>query len=71
MPTRQPNLGRAPRAALLAPLVAPWSPALLPLLAGCGPARNQFAPACPRPSFLGDAADLDIYPARHRAGRAA
>jgi hypothetical protein len=57
MPTRQPNLGRAPRAVLLALLLA----ALLPLLAGCGPARNQFAPACPRPSFLGDAADLDIY----------
>jgi hypothetical protein len=57
MPTRQPNLGWAPRAALRVPLVA----ALLPLLANCGPARNQFAPPCPRPSFLGDAADLDIY----------
>jgi len=49
----QPNLGWAPRAALAAALTA--------LLAGCGPARNQFAPACPRPSLLGDAADLDIY----------
>jgi hypothetical protein len=53
MPARQPNLGWAPRAALIA--------ALLPLLADCGPARNQFAPACPRPSFLADAADLDFY----------
>jgi hypothetical protein len=35
--------------------------ALLPLLAECGPARNQFAPACPGRVFLGDAADLDIY----------
>jgi hypothetical protein len=61
MPTRQPNLGRAPRAALPVPLVAPLLAALLPLLTDCGPARNQFAPACPRPSFLGDAADLDIY----------
>jgi hypothetical protein len=58
MPTRQPNLGRAPRAARITPLLAPL---LAALLAGCGPARNQFAPACPRPSFLGDAADLDIY----------
>jgi hypothetical protein len=57
MPTRQPNLGWAPRAALRVPLVA----ALLPLLTNCGPTRNQFAPPCPRPSFLGDAADLDIY----------
>jgi hypothetical protein len=34
---------------------------LVPLLAECGPARNQFAPPCPRPAFLGDAANLDIY----------
>jgi hypothetical protein len=27
----------------------------------CGPARNQFAPPFPRPSVLGDAADLDTY----------
>jgi hypothetical protein len=53
MIVRQPNPGWAPHAVLAA--------TLLPLLAGCGPARNQFAPACPRPSFLGDAADLDIY----------
>jgi hypothetical protein len=53
MPIRKPNPAWAPRAALIA--------ALLPLLAECGPARNQFAPACPRPSFLGDAADLDIF----------
>ena len=53
MPARPPNLGWAPRAALIAVLLA--------LLADCGPARNQFAPACPSPAFLGDAADLDIY----------
>ena len=53
MPARPPNLGWAPRAALIA--------ALLPLLADCGPARNQFAPPCPRPAILGDAADLDVY----------
>jgi hypothetical protein len=53
MPARQPSLVWASRAALTA--------ALLPLLADCGPARNQFAPACPRPAFLGDAADFDVY----------
>jgi hypothetical protein len=53
MPTRQPSLGWAAPAALIA--------VLLPLLAGCGPARNQFAPACPHPAFLADAADLDTY----------
>ena len=50
---RQPIPGWAPRAALVA--------ALLPLLAGCGPKRNEFAPACPRPAILADAADLDIF----------
>jgi hypothetical protein len=53
MPAPPTNPGWAPRAALIA--------TLLPLLVGCGPARNQFAPACPRPAFLADAADLDIY----------
>jgi hypothetical protein len=53
MPSRLPNLGWAPRVALIT--------ALLPLLAECGPIRNQFAPPCPRPAFLGDAADLDLY----------
>ena len=49
----RPNLGWAPHAALFA--------ALLPLLADCGPARNQFAPPCPGPAIVGDAADYDIY----------
>ncbi|MEJ0019776.1 MAG: hypothetical protein WDN25_25125 [Acetobacteraceae bacterium] len=53
MPARSPNPGWAPRAALLA--------ALLPLLADCGPARNQFAPQCPSRAILGDAADLDVW----------
>ncbi len=53
MPDRPPDHGWAPRAALFA--------ALLPLLADCGPARNQFAPPCPGPAILGDAADYDIY----------
>src|SRR6478735_2174869 len=53
MQLRLPDLGWAPRAALLT--------ALLPLLANCGPARNEFAPACPGRVILGDAADLDIY----------
>ena len=57
MPTRPPSLGWAPRAALIASLFA----ALLPLLADCGPARNQFAPPCPHPALLGDAADLDVF----------
>jgi hypothetical protein len=61
MPARPPNPGWAPRAALIAPLFVPLAAALLPLLAGCGPARNEFAPACPRPAILADAADLDIY----------
>ncbi|HTI81171.1 MAG TPA: hypothetical protein VL614_12050 [Acetobacteraceae bacterium] len=35
--------------------------ALLPLLAECGPARNQFAPVCPNQAILGDAANLNVY----------
>ena len=53
MPPSPPILAWAKRAAVVL--------TLLPLLAGCGPARNQFAPPCPRPAFLGDAANLDIY----------
>jgi hypothetical protein len=53
MPVRLPDLGWAFRAALLV--------AALPLLAECGPARNQFAPPCPNRAFLGDASDLNIY----------
>lgn len=34
---------------------------LLPLLAGCGPARNQFAPVCPSQAILGDAANINLY----------
>jgi hypothetical protein len=56
MPARWPK----PHAALIA--------TLLPLLASCGPARDQFAPACPRPMFLADAADLNIYRSGSAAG---
>ena len=34
---------------------------LLPLLAGCGPDRNVFAPACPTPGFVKPLADLTRY----------
>ena len=61
MSARPPNLGWAPRAALLA--------ALLPLLADCGPPRNQFAPPCPGRAILGDVADLRCLPASPRGAR--
>ncbi len=52
MTVRLPRLAWSMRAASVAvPLV----------LAGCGPARDQFAPVCPRPAFLAEAADLDRY----------
>lgn len=35
--------------------------ALLPLLADCGPKRNEFAPPCPGRAFLADAANIDLY----------
>jgi len=53
MSARLTGSGWAPRAALVA--------ALLPLLAACGPTRNQFAPVCPTPAILGDAANLSVY----------
>jgi hypothetical protein len=53
MPARLPNLAWALRAALIA--------VLLPLLADCGPKRNEFAPVCPRPALLAEAADMDRY----------
>ncbi|HEY7576999.1 MAG TPA: hypothetical protein VH855_05325 [Acetobacteraceae bacterium] len=53
MPARLSNLGWAPRAALLA--------MLLPLLVECGPARNEFPPACPGTAILGNAADYNAY----------
>jgi len=34
---------------------------LLPLLAGCGPGKDEFAPVCPRASLLWQAADLNRY----------
>ncbi len=43
--------------------------ALLPLLADCGPARNQFAPPCPSAVILGDAANLDLYRPSSTGGR--
>jgi hypothetical protein len=62
MPDRPPNLRWAPRAALFA--------VLLPLLADCGPPRNQFAPPCPGQAILGNAADLDVHRATGGSGRA-
>jgi hypothetical protein len=50
---RSPKLQWVPGAARLA--------VLLPVLAGCGPARNQFAPPCPGQAILADAADYDAY----------
>ncbi len=60
MPVRLRDLGWAFRPVLIG--------ALLPLLAECGPARNQFAPPCPSRAFLGDAADLNIYRQGHTSG---
>ncbi|MGE0224399.1 MAG: hypothetical protein AB7F35_02155 [Acetobacteraceae bacterium] len=34
---------------------------LLPLLFGCGPGRNEFAPVCPNPIFLRELSDLTRY----------
>jgi hypothetical protein len=53
MPARLPNLGWLPRVAVIA--------VLLPVLAACGPKRNAFAPVCPRPALLAQAADVDRY----------
>jgi hypothetical protein len=53
MSDRPPKLRWAPRAALVAVLLAP--------LADCGPARNQFAPPCPGQAIVGDAADFDVH----------
>ena len=53
MPAPSQFLAWVTRAALVA--------TLLPVLADCGPSRNQFAPPCPRTAFLGDAANVDLY----------
>jgi hypothetical protein len=53
MPASPPILAWATCAALAV--------TLLSLLTGCGPERDQFAPPCPRPSILGDAADIFQY----------
>lgn len=42
------------------PRLAPFA-MLLPLLAGCGPDKNVFAPPCPTPSFVKPLADLTRY----------
>jgi hypothetical protein len=42
-------------------VLAALTASLLPLLAGCGPARNQFAPVCPNQAILGDAANINLY----------
>jgi len=34
---------------------------VLTALSGCGPARNEFAPACPSPIFPKDTADIAVY----------
>lgn len=60
MTERSPNLGWAQCAAVCA--------VLSPLLADCGPARNQFAPPCPGQAILGDAADYDIHRASGAPG---
>ena len=60
MPASPSILAWATRSVLLA--------ALLPVLADCGPARNEFAPPCPRQAFLGDAANLDLYRASNAPG---
>jgi hypothetical protein len=60
MPASSPFLAWATRAALIATLV--------PLLADCGPERNKFAPPCPRPAFLGDAANIDLYRSSSASG---
>jgi hypothetical protein len=39
-------------------LVVAGTPALL---ASCGPARNEFPPACPRPAIIAEAGDFDRY----------
>jgi hypothetical protein len=62
MPATPPILAWAVRAALVT--------ALLPLLADCGPARNEFAPPCPRPAILGDAADIYLYRSGNAPGMA-
>ena len=33
----------------------------LPVLAACGPRTNEFAPACPNPTFLRDLSDMVRY----------
>jgi hypothetical protein len=60
MPAPSQFLAWATRAALVA--------TLLPVLADCGPTRNQFAPPCPRTAFLGDAANVDLYRQANASG---
>jgi hypothetical protein len=43
---------------------------LLPMLADCGPARNQFAPVCPNQAILGDASNMNVYRASATQGPA-
>ena len=42
-------------------IAVPLLAALLPLLAGCGPKANTFAPYCPTPRRLTDAAQITLY----------
>ncbi len=53
MPDRLPSLAWMQRTLLFV--------TLLPFLAHCGPARNEFAPPCPGRAILGNAADLNVY----------
>jgi hypothetical protein len=41
---------------------------LLPLLGGCGPGKDQFAPVCPRADLVWQAADLTRYRAEAASG---
>ena len=52
MAARLPSLAYAMRATTVG---------LLGLLAGCGPKVNEFAPPCPSPAIIADAADIDHF----------
>jgi hypothetical protein len=43
-------------------------PAILLSIAGCGPGRNEFAPACPAAALVPSLADLTRYASDHPGG---
>jgi hypothetical protein len=55
-----PCLAEFPMRLLALPRLALFA-LLLPVLATCGPATNEFPPACPNPAFLRDLSDLVRY----------